>query len=415
MAITRDIVARHHSFFEWLRNLEASLRKDTANPALKVKIVITMGNHDKDLVGDNQALTYFYEQALGIKVDNIDDGRRELMGRMYGDARMFKDKDKAPYLPFYYADPGFRFFTTHGQWRDQYNSVAIPANSAASLPGWCVKDGWALETWKKLGFAPFFRPCFGDSVAAGVLSTFIYRTKEKLNKGGLHIPDIDSVLDELDLYRPTHAAVARIIRLTAAKRKSSLNPEAVQIIEETLYQSLVQWLNWDFTIQSSYPLQRIILTVIKWVLKIMNFLGHNLQIKAIAAILWIMDKFGGEPAPPGYKEMKTFPGFIYGYQIHGEGHTHQPLQGEGNMQREAHPSTYINYGTWRDQIVNRKKRGYRRRSVLRALFILDIANYTASKSQQPRTLDYFVEDVMHWGDANDNMNLNDKYLKRYSR
>jgi len=55
--------------------------------------------------------------------------------------------------------------------------------------------------------------------------------------------------------------------------------------------------------------------------------------------------------------------------------------------------------------VFRKKNGYRRRGVLRALFILDINNeVTSTKDIMPRTFDYFVTDIVHWSDAKDAMN-----------
>jgi hypothetical protein len=107
--------------------------------------------------------------------------------------------------------------------------------------------------------------------------------------------------------------------------------------------------------------------------------------------------------------MKKFPSFLpqyqhYNFQIHGEGHTHQPLQEEPNFGVD-HPATYINFGTWRDQIVLRKRQGYRRRGILRALFILDIVNYVGQTNDiMPRTFDYFVTDIVHWSDAKDALN-----------
>ena len=106
--------------------------------------------------------------------------------------------------------------------------------------------------------------------------------------------------------------------------------------------------------------------------------------------------------------MRKFPSFMpmyrhYGFQIHGEGHTHIPLQAEPNMGGKR-PSTYINFGTWRDQILLRKNQGYRRRGVLRALYILDLVNETETAEDSPRSFDYFVEDITHWGDQKDTMN-----------
>lgn len=411
-AIVKDIVEEKHAgFFQWLRDLETNLQRDIKklDPQAafeKVKIVTTVGNHDKELLCDNTALTYFYEQGLGIKLTDINEERRRLLGRMYGDESLFLDPKTAPYFPFYYGDTGFRFFTTHGQWRDQDNCAQI--NAENGLPEWSVKDGWSIEKWQALRFSPFFKPCFGDTVAAGVLSTFIYKTKKQLDDSGCHDPVIDSVLDELDLYRPTYAAIERILKLTSANRKAKTNLNAVQIIEDTLYECLITWLDWSFTLESSPPARRIGLIVAKWLLKFIKLIGHNLHISAIAGLMKLLQIGSHHNASPSFDEMKNFPGFLpayrhYGFQIHGEGHTHQPLQEEVKIENEQHPSTYINFGTWRDQIVQREKQGYRRRGTLRALFILDLKNRTDTKDKFPRLFDYFVSDVVYWGDLNDNM------------
>lgn len=411
-AIIKDIVEHKHAgFFQWLRDLESNLKRDIKKLAPevafeKVKIVITVGNHDKELLSDNTALAYFYEQGLGIKLTDINEERRRLLGRMYGDESLFLDAKTAPYFPFYYGDTGFRFFTTHGQWRDQDNCAQISAENG--LPGWSVKDGWSIEKWQALRFSPFLKPCFGDTVAAGALSTFIYKTKKQLDESGYHDPVIDSVLDELDLYRPTYAAIERILKLTTENRKAQTNLNAVQIIEDTLYDCLITWLDWSFTLESSPPARRIGLIVAKWLLKLIKLIGHNLHIRAIAGLMKLLQIGSHHNASPSFDEMEKFPGFLpayrhYGFQIHGEGHTHQPLQEEVDIENEQHPSTYINFGTWRDQIVQREKQGYRRRGMLRVLFILDLENKTDNKDKFPRSFDYFVSDVLYWGDLNDNI------------
>ncbi len=411
-AIIKDIVdVKHRSFFAWMRGLEENLQRDTKKlhrqaAFEKVKLVITVGNHDKELLCDNDALTYFYEQGLGIKLADINEERRRLLGRMYGDENIFLDTKTAPYFPFYYGDTGFRFFTTHGQWRDKDNCAKISEENG--LPAWSVENGWDIETWQALKFSPFFEPCFGDSVAAGVLSTFIYKTKKQLAANGYHTPVIDTVLDELDLYRPTFAAIGRVLELTTKNRKQQTNLSVVQIIEDNLYECLMVWLNWDFTLQSSPPLRRVGLIIAKWLLKFLKLLGHNLHISCIASMVKMLKIGTQQDAPPTFHEMQKFPGFLpayahYGFQIHGEGHTHEPLQEELNIDNEPHRSTYINFGTWRDQIVLREKQGYRRRGMLRALFILDLENLTDSKTKFPRSFDYFVIDAITWSDLNDNL------------
>jgi len=230
-------------------------------------------------------LRYFYETGLGIKIDTISEAERKMLGRMYGDETMFQDTGQAPYLPFYYGDAGFRYFTTHGQWRDSANSRSIKAED--SKPGWSVGKGWQIETWQQLKFSPFFEPCFGDTVAAGVLSTFIYKTKKRLDEADYHDSRLDSILDELDLYRPTYAAIRRILHETKIMRKEEKKQKAVDIIESTLYECVMEWLDWDFTYESSSTLQSKTLKVVREILETMKSMGHGLEIKTIAFLLKI--------------------------------------------------------------------------------------------------------------------------------
>lgn len=408
-SIIRDIVEnKHASFFKWLQALESNLKQENKLGNIKVKIVVLLGNHDKELLCDQKALKYFYEKGLGRTICEIPEEELTALGRMYGDATLFQDPDQAPYLPFYYGDTGFRFFATHGQWRDSSNCRHI--KSEDDKPGWKAADGWQLGTWQQLRFSPFLEPCFGDSVAAGVLSTFIYKTKKKLKDAQCHNPRLDSILDELDLYRPTYAAINRILEETATMRKHKKEQKAIDIIEDTLYECIIDWLNWNFTYQSTSVLRGKGLRVAKRILVTMQSIGYGLEIKSIAVLMRILSFFDNLRQPSiKLSTIKKFPSFLpayrhYKFQIHGEGHTHQSLQEEPDINTER-PATYINFGTWRDQIIHRKRKGYRRRGILRALFILDIVNYNKeTKELMPRTFDYFVEDIVHWSDAKDAMN-----------
>lgn len=406
-AIIKDIVKKEHSyFFDWLQNLEKKLMDDEETNIKHVNIVVLLGNHDKELFCDQKALKYFYEKGLGRKVVEIPEQERKALGRMYGDEQMFINIKQAPYLPFYYGDRGFRFFTTHGQWRDKENSHSVKARDGK--PGWSAADGWNIESWQQLKFSPFLQPCFGDIVAAGVLSTFIHTVKEKLKNEKYEDQRLNCILDELDLYKPTYAALNRILHETSKMRSEESKHKAIEIIEETLYQCIMNWLSWPYTYQSSPFFRHIGLKLAKYILETMKSLGHGLEIKAIAGLMHTLTLFNRyHRQGVSLSEMKRFPSFMqayrhYNFQIHGEGHTHQPLQEEPNIGGD-HPSTYINFGTWRDQIVQRKKHGYRRRGVLRALFILDIVNLTETANKIPRSFDYFVEDIIHWGDYKDAM------------
>ncbi len=404
--IIREIVdVKHKVFFKWLRDLPQKLRDDTRVD--KVKIIILLGNHDKELLCDQKALSYFYEVGLGQKLENITDEERRAIGRMYGDENMFTDVKTAPYFPFYFADRGFRFFTTHGQWRDEDNSRRI--KSSCGLPSWSAGDGWQNEVWQKLKFSPFLQPCFGDTVAAGVLSTFIFKTKKSLKDHGYHDDRLMTILDELDLYRPTYKALTRLLDETKSMRIKKYDHKVIDIIEGTLYNSVIDWLSWDFTYESSPWLRRIGLWLSKIILKLLKLFNIGLEIKAIA---WLMQFMGSvvrlnpfRKSGLSFKEMARFPAFLpayqhYGFQIHGEGHTHQPLQEELNFKREK-PSTYINFGTWRDQIVSRKESGYRRRSVLREFYILDLKDTTGDIDSGGRSFDYFTNDIISWSDKSD--------------
>jgi hypothetical protein len=124
--IIKDIVEiKHPFFFNWLKTLESKLKQEVATNEFEAKIIALLSNHDKELFCDKAALKYFYEQGLGQEVNQIPEHERRILGRMYGDETLFLDINQAPYLPFYYGDTGFRFFTTHGQWRDAKNCRQI--------------------------------------------------------------------------------------------------------------------------------------------------------------------------------------------------------------------------------------------------------------------------------------------------
>lgn len=402
--IIQDIVEKKHkNFFQWLQELPQNLERDTHVKADDVKIVILLGNHDKELYCDQKALTYFYEKGLGKPLDKISDEERHWLGRMYGDETMFADKTIAPYFPFYYGDRGFRFFTTHGHWRDNDNSRKIKA--AEGLPGWSSADGWQNEVWQQLKFSPFFLPCFGDTVAAGVLSTFICKVKTRLLEHGYHDKRLMTILDELDLYRPTYKALTRIIDETNSMRAKKCDHTAIQIIENTLFECVIDWLSWDFTYESSPLLRRLGLKIAKCILKLMKLIGFGLEIKSMVTLVKMMMPGGDLDKGIPFEVLQGFPAFLpeyreYGFQIHGEGHTHQPLEEEPRFDTK-NPTTYINFGTWRDQIIGRKNSGYRRRGVLRVFYILDLKGNNDVTTEGERTFNYYTDDIIKWSDKSD--------------
>jgi hypothetical protein len=268
-------------------------------------------------------------------------------------------------------------------------------------------------------------------VAAGVLSTFLYRVKKALRDAGCNETRLDTILDELDLYRPTYAALTRILLETDTMRSQGTGEQAIQIIQDNLYDCIIEWLSWDFTYQASSSTRKALLKSSKKILQLMKLVGGGLEIKALKNLLKVFAFVSKHHQKTlRFSELRKFPAFLpeyrhYGFQIHGEGHTHVPLQEEANIPIIAdktaktggtdivskRPLTYINFGTWRDQIIPRKaqgegKKGYRRRGVLRSMYILDLVNHNVDMQQTTRTFDYFVEDIVHWSDFKDSMGEN---------
>lgn len=418
--IIEGIIAQHAGgaggdcpFFKRLKELPESLQ---AKGVKSVNVLVLLGNHDKEILAAPEALKLFYEECLGWRLEDIPEDYRVKVGRMYGDENLFKSPESAPWFPFYYADSGFRLFVTHGQWRDGDNSRA--------LPEWSADDGWKLETWKRLRFRPFTDPCFGDTVAAGVLSGFIWKAKRALAEEdrqriaraevkSLGVSRLGRVLDELDLYRPSYLAVSRIIEET---RKLKERPDLAATIQTLLQESVYQWLNWDFTYESSPQKRRFGLKLLRWWLGLASKLHRTLELRAIEWFMKILAWFRSHHRQEAvtFKEMKTFPAFLpeyrtYGLHIHGEGHTHNPLQEEPDIEKGQN-YTYINFGTWRDQIVEknagnwlkkllkRTKPSYRRRSVGRALFVLDLK---PAPGDNQRRFCYWIDDDLTWSDKLD--------------
>ncbi len=400
--ITEDIIHLHKPFFKLLQKLPGQLK---ATGVEKAGVIVLLGNHDKEIMAVPKALAYFYEFGLGVAPGDLPANYRRWIGEMYfNDPGFFSDPETVPYLPFYYGDRGFRFFTTHGQWRDADNSHAIVP--AGGKPGWSAHDGWQPEVWQKIGFKPFIDPCFGDTVAAGVLSTFIYQAKHKLRQAGYREPRLHRILDELDLYRPTYLAVTRILQETERlKTLRAVDISIAKVLEDCLFDCVMRWLHWDFTFSSSPMRRKLGLYMVKHWLKWMKILNQGFEISAIAGMMRVMAGItrwnhylrSSEPLP-SLLAMPTFqPEYRhYGFRIHGEGHTHIPLQEEVKLEDKAN-YTYVNFGTWRDRIVQKKPAGYRRRSVMRAFYIFDRAPVDGGE----RTLTYFVRDALVWGDQLD--------------
>jgi hypothetical protein len=137
-----DVIAeKHEEFFSLLRKVPSQL--ESVNVKL-VQLIVLLGNHDKPILTSEHALSRLYELVFGKPVKELSSNYREWIGRMYfGDGTHFADAQTVPWLPFYFADKSFRYFVTHGHWRDPYNSRRVKASKGK--PGWKVTNGWRID------------------------------------------------------------------------------------------------------------------------------------------------------------------------------------------------------------------------------------------------------------------------------
>jgi hypothetical protein len=385
----------------------------------KVRTLVLFGNHDKEILADDEALKLFYEKCLGQPVETLSDDYRRWVGKMYfDDENHYLERSSVPWLPFYWADRGFRLLVTHGQWRDKDNSRSFSVQGPE--PGWTVEDGWQLDVWRSMAYKPFTEACFGDTVAAGLLSGFIFRAKKRLAEMEIDwqklssgqeksIRRLEKVLEELDLYRPTFSAIQRVIEETQKLRQEDgCLSEVRKIIEDELLNSVHGWLSWNFTFDSAPSTRRWILRIAKPIMNVLKLLNARIELGFIYVVMRLLAKLQKwQRSAPSHKEMLRFPSFLdeyryYGFRIHGEGHTHIPLEEEldFDVPEKSRNYTYINFGTWRDQMLPKQKDGYRRRGLGRALIIFDKA---AENSDSPRDFSYWVQDLVTWGDRQDKL------------
>jgi hypothetical protein len=398
-------------FFYLLQQTAEALR----GKGVTVEILTLLGNHDKEIFADSDVLKMYYEKCVGQPVDQLSAAYRSWVGRMYfDDAQYFAASDSVPWLPFYWGDANLRLFITHGHWRDRDNCLSFTARN--SQPGWTSKDGWRAKTWQQLNYQPFTAPCFGDTVAAGALSTFIYRSSlaldqyESQSQPKPDLTRIKRILGELDLYRPTSAAVSRILEETRNKADDTVR----DIIETELYKALCEWLKDDFVLESAPTARRLGLKIARvWLMLTGPFNMFRIQLQLVRGILLLADML--EKLLPisvysedgaSFKNLQAFPTFqdaflAQGFRLHGEGHTHIPLETEADISPPP-PSkhknfTYINFGAWRDQVVDKEKGGYRRRGVGRSLYVLNL------QKTSPEQYRYYVKDNLSWGDNMDSL------------
>lgn len=394
--IMRDIVRIHarkrpddsslpySGFFYWMRKSLDGLRAS----GVKVIIVPIVGNHDKELQVVPSARQMFYEECLGLTALDISDAYRAWVGAQMGSAR----DELYPLLPFYIADVRLRLLATHGQWRDADNSRATA--------GWRPCEGWTPKEWQQEGYRAFSDPCFGDTVAAGMLSHFIWCAARHIDPALPGARRLCNLLDEMDLYRPSVAAVVRL--LSESRRMARKDPQARGLHDTMLVcfrDSLVLWLGHAETWNSAWRSTRMglhllsVLTKLKWYWLDMALMRLMAKVQEPESDISARTLFGLPAFSERYREL--------GLRLHVEGHTHvaleadlqcrQPVSGRNNF-------TYINLGAWRDAILRKRSPGFRRRAIGRALFIFDLPRLGAN---HPDAYRFYTRDMISWGDRLD--------------
>lgn len=379
-----------HGFFVLLKRAVAALQ----TRGIRVHLIPIVGNHDKELLVAPAARALFYRECLGLSDADLAGDYRSWIEDMYGAAT---PPGETPWLPFYFADRGFRLFATHGQWRDGSN--------ARPCGGWTVAHGWTPAAWRAIGYAPFVQPCFGDTVAAGLLSGFIWRVGSQLGNEPTAVR-LRRILDEMDLYRPATAGLVRILQEARKLSRRGGHEEKVALICNTFRDSLTGWLRHATTWQSA-PLRIRCFLPLLWLLARLHWEWVTLW------IMQLMAKVQEPEASIDEATLLTLPAFQRAYRecgfaIHSEGHTHVALEADLQFEDPALQTnyTYINTGAWRDRIVKKDNYGYRRRGIGRGLFVFDLVEAPPKDGQAQlcgRQLRFYVRDVCSWGDHLDRL------------
>lgn len=397
LAIMRDIIAIHakerpqdpsrpySGVFYWMRQSVERLRRK----GITVTIIPIVGNHDKELQVVPAARQMFYEECLGQTKFDIEDGYRAWVADQLGTSK----EEAYPCLPFYFADSGLRLFATHGQWRD--------ADNARVTECWRPSQGWQPETWRLEQYRAFSDPCFGDTVAAGLLSRFIRDMACTIDKSIPGASRICNILDEMDLYRPSVKAVVRL--LSESRRLAWRDARAKGLHDQVLRsfrESLVAWMAHDETWLSANGTTKLGLMVLSVLSKLK---WYWLDI----SLMRLMAKVQEPEADIADDKLLELPAFqtayrTLGLRLHVEGHTHVALQADLQFTRPKlgrNNYAYINLGAWRDSILPKRTRGYRRRGIGRALFVFDLAR---EQERQPNdSFRFYARDMISWGDRLD--------------
>ncbi len=400
LRIMRDIVKRHavepgtntslpsSGFFFYLQKTMRNL----AQKARRVSLIPILGNHDKELHAVSEAREIFYRDCLGLSQDDLKpEYRRWVSQQMNSDPAV-----TWPPLPFYLADPSLRLFATHGQWRDSINSHATGFSQFFSK--------WQPQRWQQEQYRAFSDPCFGDTIAGGLLSGFIWNTTRAIEQTvipraadryqGDDIEHILNVLREMDLYRPPARAV---VRLLEEAHKIDRRNETGQLLYQTVVDqyraSLRKWLDDPQTWRLAPLLCRIVLYPI-------SLLSRPHWDRLDTLLMRLMATVSGMTSKPPYSRLPAFLDDyrLLGFRLHAEGHTHAAMETDLHYSppRERRNYTYVNLGAWRNRIVPKFNKGYRRRSIGRALIV------QGGVSSGPESgYGFTLRDITSWGDGLD--------------
>jgi hypothetical protein len=377
-------------FFHYLQELVQNLRKKTS----RVTLIPIVGNHDKELQVVPEARAIYYQQCLGLTEGDLGADYRNWVA-----AQMGSDPAEIwPLLPFYFAGPHLRLFATHGQWRDSTNS--------RSTGRWNYCKGWQPQLWQQEQYQPFSDSCFGDTIASGLLSHYIWNTTQAIERYVIPnavnrsrddgIDHILNVLREMDLYRPAASAV---VRLLEEARKLDLNDPDSRMLYKTVIDqyrnSLQSWLGHPETFSMAPLGNKIVLYVVSFLSRLHWAWLDTLLMRLMA---WVSEM----------KKETTFaklPAFLddyrpLGFRLHTEGHSHVTMEVDLRYSPplERRNYTYVNTGAWRNRIVPKfDNMGFRRRSIGRALIVQGNANSESIDNAYGFTL----RDITSWGDGLD--------------
>ena len=400
LSIMNAIVERHarnpaeepdsSGFFFYLRQMMRNLNDASA----RVTLIPIVGNHDKELQVVPEAREIYYRQCLGFSADDFSASYRHWVAGQMGS----EPGDTWPLLPFYFADPSLRLFATHGQWRDNTNSRATRR--------WKSRNGWKPHLWQQEQYRAFSDSCFGDTVASGLLSTFIWNTTQAIKRdvithaldrsGDDKIEHILNVLGEMDLYRPSEGAVVRLLEeAKKLDRKDANNRRLFETVIEQYRQSLRSWLAHPETFRSAPPLFWIVLHAVCFLSRLRWTWLDIALMKAMALLSCMKGKTPYSGLPAFLADYRPL-----GFHLHAEGHTHLAMETDlfYNAPPERRNYTYVNLGAWRNRIVQKFNRNsYRRRSIGRAL----IVQGGALSDSTADTYGFTLRDITSWGDGLD--------------